>query len=242
NALGNVTNNGDLSVTGENNNLGNLTNNGNADLGTNNNVDNVTNNGNAIIGGVIYYQSDLALSISISKNKVTITVIATNKLTGEKIVNATIKFYANGNLIGSAKTNENGTATFTYTAPNNGKYNILTKLEEYNTTNTTGNYTIEESNNTKNITINEPTPTPTPTPKPTPAKIKVYKKDTKSKTTKKYKIYYITYSIKNYGQTTGSKTLKKSLKKILKKYKLYKIQKTKNIKYSYNKKSKILKT
>ncbi|WP_169805330.1 hypothetical protein, partial [Methanobrevibacter cuticularis] len=41
---------------------------------------------------------------------------------------------------------------------------------------------------------------------------------------------------------TGSKTLKKSLKKILKKYKLYKIQKTKNIKYSYNKKSKILKT
>ncbi|WP_169805362.1 hypothetical protein, partial [Methanobrevibacter cuticularis] len=175
------------------------------------------------------YETSTALTVVSGNGQITITATVTNKDTDELLSGEKVYFYVNGKEVGSATTDKNGEARFTYSVPKTANYSIYAKTQQTTITNDTGNYTFKESTSvTKTLNVNKPL---------TPAKIKVYSKKTTSKKTKKHKIYYITYSIKNYGEKTGSKTFTKSLKKILKKHKIYKIQTTKNTKYNYNKAS-----
>nr|WP_255596653.1 Ig-like domain repeat protein [Methanobrevibacter sp. TMH8] len=154
-----VSNEGNAIIDGNtvNDNAGDgIINNGNATVENNtvsrNSGDDIVNNGDIDgSGNIINIQSDLAINTTVSGNKVTIRVKATNSHNGNVIVGATINFYANGKLIGSAITNNNGIAEFTYNIPKTGTYNLFATLEEFNTTNTLETIFYSESNTTATI-------------------------------------------------------------------------------------------
>nr|WP_255596573.1 Ig-like domain repeat protein [Methanobrevibacter sp. TMH8] len=127
-------------------------NDGNATLNDNiitgNTGGNVVNNGDLSgLGNTIDYQTNLTIiNTIVSANRVTTIVKAIDHL-GNVIVGATINFYVNGKLVGSAITNNEGIAQFTYTA-NAGLQNIVAFMSEFNGTNDLATTTIHLAANT----------------------------------------------------------------------------------------------
>ncbi|MBZ9570944.1 Ig-like domain-containing protein [Methanobrevibacter sp. TMH8] len=187
----NITNNNGNGITNTGN--ANIENNiiyGNIDNGVNNGGNatirdnDITNNGNALnntgyLGGsnnTNRHQTSLLMTTIILSNKVTITVTATDNK-GNPIINRIINFYVNGELVGTATTNSNGIAQFTYTATQSGTYNILATIDNFTIeTNPILTEIYSESNISENILIKindeREIPTPTPNPTPTPKKPK----------------------------------------------------------------------
>ncbi len=142
-----------------NNTLNGVTNNGNVTLFDNiitgNSGDNVVNDGDLDgSGNTIDYRTDLIIiSTNVSFNRVTVTVKASDQY-GDIIVGATINFYVNGVLVGSAITNSEGIAEFAYNASNAGVQNILTYMPEFNGTNSLATTSINlAANNTTTTNV-----------------------------------------------------------------------------------------
>ncbi len=80
-----------------------------------------------------------------------VNLIGTLTANSNPVSGATINFYVNNNLVGSAVTNTNGVATYAYTIPNtftSGTYLINATYA--------GNGTYQNSNGTGNLTANDP--------------------------------------------------------------------------------------
>lgn len=114
-----------------------------------------TNAVDNVYGSVRYveeFSTNLNMVTTVSYDKITITVTITAN--GLKIKGSTIYFYVNGKKVGSAKTNNNGVATYTYTAQTGGIYKINAQLPQYSVlVGTTNENVYLTSNATKSLSI-----------------------------------------------------------------------------------------
>ena len=172
----------------------------------------------------VSYQIELSITTVYSANKIIITVKAINKNTKQAIVGKTIYFLVNYKQIGTNSTNNLGVATYSYIISGSGAYNINAKINGYTNIISGISHIYSAASSTKVHTIS-------------PAKLILDKIITsKAKKIKGKKISTKTYIYKNIGHITGSK---KFYIKVSKKFKISgKITKSKNISYTYNKKTK----
>ncbi|MBZ9571177.1 Ig-like domain repeat protein [Methanobrevibacter sp. TMH8] len=157
-----VSNNGTSTIEGNtiNDNDGHgIANSGNVTLNDNTIVDNngvgVSNDGNLSgLGNTVDYRTNLTIiNTIVLYNRVNISVKAIDDM-GNVIVGATINFYVNGKLVGSAITNNEGIAQFTYTASSSGLQNIIASMPEFNSKNTLISTMIHlAANNTTSVKV-----------------------------------------------------------------------------------------
>jgi len=191
----------------------------------------------------VIIDTKLNIVTKISNRKITITVTAMDE-NKNPISGKTIDFSVNGIQVASRTTNNNGVATYVYTAPKARTYKIDAKIKGF--TNITTVITVNRTDPITNITTicNFTTnhtylaASSTRDTTLTTAKLKLNKVTTSKAAKKKgKKIYTKTYSYKNSGHITGSKTF---TIKISKKYNIQgKITKSATISSAkYDKKTK----
>lgn len=122
-------------------------------LSNNGGVDETVNTTTALGSrNTLSYTTNISITTSVSSNRITIKATVKNNR-GNLLVDQTVNFYINGELVGTGITDNNSVAEFVYVASKIGTYNVLVSISEFTETDTFGIKIYSAANTTTSATI-----------------------------------------------------------------------------------------